>query len=139
MPLDAPVMTMTCSSSGFSVSFMSVLQALRTGSVSNAVKERGQTITDAGRQRLGRWLLHDAERAALVEDLRVRSAGAVPPEPQRGGRIRQADAFDDDLRQPCWKHRIDEERLERCNRLEAEQRVDHEREGARIPQLRRVG
>ena len=104
MPLDAPVITMTCSRDGLERRFHG-----RTWSVTlhHRLHHRVQPVADARGQRLGRRLPDDAQRALLVQHLEFGPAFVGAPAAQRHGRLADAQPADDDLRQPRWQRRID--------------------------------
>ena len=70
MPLDAPAITITWSRTGFRVNAVGTSSADRSV-VQDALGERAHPVADAVAERLGRRLMQEVERAALVHDLRV--------------------------------------------------------------------
>src|SRR4051812_35467842 len=77
IPLDAPVMTTTCSPIGFSL--MSIARSSRTMTtrtgpslplmMQHAVGQRAEAVADAGRERFDRRLFDEVKGTTLVEHL----------------------------------------------------------------------
>jgi hypothetical protein len=80
MPLEAPVITMTCSAIGLSVNSMRTPSSAPV--LKNAVSKRAESVSDSGVPRFERGLLQEPEGAALVEHL-----GGEPPLSSRQNRI----------------------------------------------------
>src|SRR5919107_2141634 len=125
MPLDAPVITMTCSDKGRSGNFIGYLVA---DSFQDGFKHRCRAIAPHRRQRLGCRLPDDVEGALLVEDLPLRRAVLVTPEAQRGRRLADAQVAKDQFRDPRGQGRIDDQCFRGGERQQAEQRLHHQGE-----------
>src|SRR5687768_8673082 len=100
--------------------------------------ERAEPVTRACSQGLGRRLAEQMEGSPLAQHLRVRLARRIAPETERRHGAAESEVAQDDLRQPRREHWVDDEQAEHAYRLQAEQRVQEQRESALVPRLDRV-
>src|SRR6266571_2625519 len=110
-----------------------------TVSVHDRIDQRGRTVADPRRQRFRRRLLDQVQRSASLEQLAMRLAVPVAPAAQRRRGAADSNAVENHIGQPSRQRRIDDQRFEWGEWLQAKQRVDEQRNRRGVPELRGVG
>src|SRR5207253_8698658 len=97
----------------------------------DGVEQPTQPVAGTCRERFGGRLLYQSEDSAALHHFGVRPAFIVAPESNRRRRVCEPEVVYHEVWQPWGQCGADDEEVQRCDRLEPEDRMQEQRKGSR--------